>query len=116
MPAKLTPEERERRRKERSKRAFSDAAYRHYDPNVEGFGSANQWKGTAEARLNVIPVVEINADLQLLGLDKLPASKRDLSRAYRLKSLSAHPDQGGSETAFQALTDAYERLQQQIKE
>jgi hypothetical protein len=44
----LTPEERERRRRERSRHTFSDAAYQHYDPEVEGFGTLNDWERIAE--------------------------------------------------------------------
>jgi hypothetical protein len=45
---RLTPEERERRRRERSRYTFSDAAYQHYDPEREGYGRPNDWERIAE--------------------------------------------------------------------
>jgi hypothetical protein len=50
-------------------------------------------------------------DLIALGLDRMPSSKNDLRRAYRLAARTAHPDaQGGSREAFLAVVGAFERL------
>lgn len=47
--------------------------------------------------------------LEILGLS-LPLDELALKRAYRQRSLQAHPDGGGSHAAFLALSEAYEYL------
>lgn len=111
---RLTPEERQERRRERSRRSFSDESYRHYDPATEGYGSAEEWIGTAEAVLQRKPPAKVDADLDLLGLKAMPGDRKELHRAFRLASTKAHPDAGGSNEAFLAITTAYERLMKRI--
>ena len=45
----------------------------------------------------------------LLGVSHL-CTKKEIAKAYRKKALLAHPDKGGSEAHFTALTDAYALL------
>jgi len=46
---------------------------------------------------------------QLLGL-KRAATREEVRKAYRRKAKSSHPDSGGSEEAFNALTAAHDVL------
>jgi len=50
-------------------------------------------------------------DLTVLGPDRMPPSRDELRRAYRLAARAAHPDgHGGSQEAFLAVAGAFERL------
>jgi curved DNA-binding protein CbpA len=44
-----------------------------------------------------------------LGLEA-GADESEVQRAYREKVKEVHPDRGGDEQEFRAVTDAYERL------
>ena len=120
MGRKLPPGEAERRAKERARKRWADmasgAAYTKFDPNDGiGYGSKEQWQGTAEARLNGrLPKAapKVDADLVLLDLTAMPETLKALTHAYRLASKDAHPDAPtGSHEAFLKLTEAYQRLQ-----
>ena len=121
MGRRLPPGEAERRAEERRRKRWTDmksgAAYKQYNPNDGlGRGSAEQWQNTADARLNghLVAGPKLDGDLVLLGLTEMPADRRALSRAYRRASRTAHPDVGGSDEAFRALTEAYDRLMEKI--
>ena len=125
MGRKLPPGEAERRAKERARKRWADmasgAAYTKFDPNDGiGYGSEEQWQGTAEARLNGrLPMVapKVDADLVLLDLKAMPGTLKALTHAYRLASRNAHPDApGGSHEAFLALGEAYKRLQMSLNQ
>jgi len=118
---KLTPEERDARRKERSRRSFSDNAYEHYDPVREGFGSPVDWAAAAEAMAAGHGTSRRDAwtntedmrhahDLRLLGLDTVPADLAGLKTAFRRAAFRAHPDHGGTDAAFRDVFAAYQRL------
>jgi len=49
-------------------------------------------------------------DLKALDLDRIPASRAELLRAYRRAAKATHPDAGGSADAFRAVTEAFGRL------
>jgi hypothetical protein len=120
MPARLSPEEREARRKERSRRSFSDAAYQHYDPKTEGYGSADEWIAAAEALASGRGTLhfgnrgqsssKINPDLVTLNLTEMPADIAGLKRAFRNTLFIVHPDHGGTDAACIAAMKAFERL------
>lgn len=131
MGRRLPPGEAERRAEERRKKRWADmrsgAAYQQFNPNDDvGYGSQDQWRGTAEARMEgriSRRAPKADADLQLLGLSTLPADRRALDRAFRLKARGepgkrngVHPDAGGSHAAFLDLTAAYERLGRRVKD
>jgi hypothetical protein len=113
---RLTPEEREARRKARSAFSFSRAAYEHYDPRKEGYGSAEEWMAAAEAlaggrgTLRLKPKTGVAADLALLFLDDLPADIAGLKKAYRNTLFLVHPDYGGDVEKCKAVVAAFERL------
>jgi hypothetical protein len=112
----LTPEEREARRKERSRFSFSSAAYKHYDPRVEGYGSADEWIAAAEAIAAGCTILTtntsrgVNPDLLTLNLTDWPATIAALKTAFRNSLFIYHPDHGGTnEQTIEALK-AFERL------
>jgi len=119
---RLTPEEREARRRERSRRSFSDDAYRHYDPARSGYGSAADWAAAAEdmaagrgafrgaTSRSSAEDTRRTRDLQLLGLETAPAHVSGLKSAFRRAAFGAHPDHGGTDAAFREVFAAYERL------
>jgi hypothetical protein len=113
MGSRLPPGEAERRRKERSRRSFTDEAYEHYDAR-DGFGSSEEWKRAAGERQGIEPVVLLDRDLEVLGLAEMPETRKLLHAAYRNASRAAHPDAGGSHEAFIAMTLAYENLRDRI--
>lgn len=119
---KLTPEEREARRRERARFSFSDAAYRHYDPRVSGYGSAEDWINAAESLTgNTHDTTRVrrearagrpgrNPDLAILNLDDFPADLAGLKTAFRNTMFVVHPDHGGSNEACREALTAFERL------
>lgn len=112
MRPRLTPDEREARRKARAAFSFSDQAYRHYDPEKEGFGRPDEWEEIAHkifglAKLKTGP---INKWLDALGLDTMPLNLATLKKAFRAAMLKAHPDMGGSNAAARAVMEAFETL------
>ena len=52
--------------------------------------------------------MKIKQALEILQLKKLPVSKEEIDTAYKVRAKELHPDVGGSEEAFQSLTEAYE--------
>lgn len=116
---KLSPEEREKRRKARVARTFSDAAYKKYDPATEGYGSAEQWSAAAEAMANgkgTFARVDgsksdsvIAAALSVLGLSAMP-DIAGLKKAFRNAMFIAHPDYGGTDAEAIATMNAYKKL------
>ena len=120
MGARLDPAERDRRADERRRRSFSDEGYRHYDADAEGFGSPDEWMRTAEQRATGRTFFRgarvdgrrtyVSADMRLLGLDEMPGDVAGLKSAFRAKVMVAHPDHGGTASAFKAIYAAYERL------
>jgi hypothetical protein len=116
MPrATLSPEEREARRKERSRLSFSEAAYKNrYDPSKEGFGSADEWirqaEALAEGMTSMRPTTKAHPDLAALYLDEMPADVSALKTAFRNSMFIAHPDHGGTNETARNVMEAYKRL------
>lgn len=116
---RLTPEEREARRRERVAFSFSDAAYKHYDPKKDGYGSVDDWIAAAEALaggrgfLHTKSKTGLEADLELLFLSELPADIGGLKKAYRNSLFVYHPDHGGTNEQCRAAISAFERLSKQ---
>jgi hypothetical protein len=121
MPrAKLTDEERDARRRARAAHSFSDAAYEHYDPLREGYGSRADWAVAAEALAAGRGIYKgpdrkrRNPDLEVLELDEMPADIDGLKTAFRTLAMRTHPDHrpdlGGDTAAFRTVYAAFERL------
>src|SRR4051812_29528114 len=98
---RLTPQEREARRKERARFSFSDASYRHYDPEKDGFGNPNQWEEYARKLfgLKKLQAGPVNKWLVALFLDEMPVNFAALKKAFRAAMFVNHPDYGGSNEA-----------------
>lgn len=101
-------------------RAFSDAAYAHYNIR-DGYGSADEWirqaeehaRGRGKYRSTGYRTSATNnkpTDMQLLGLSEMPAIVDGLKRAMRKMAKKLHPDFGGDPKAFGDMIMAYERL------
>jgi hypothetical protein len=119
---RLSPEEREARRKARSKHSFSDAAYQHYDPAVEGFGSEEQWEATAKKLFGdrFVPgsgraTINRNKWLLALGLDEMPETLDNLKKAFRAAMFRNHPDYGGTNAAARDTMEAFEVLRMRFE-
>lgn len=61
------------------------------------------------------PATHIPDCFQKLGFDEIPKSVAEIEKAYRQKSLEAHPDHGGSDTTFHELTVAKEKALQLVE-
>jgi hypothetical protein len=114
--ARLTPEEREARRKARSRFTFSNAAYQHYDPETDGFGSPDQWEKIAEQLFGLkLPVPGmLGKYLANLNLSAIPSCLADLTRAFREMMFKVHPDHGGSNAAAREVLEAYAFLKRKF--
>ena len=123
MRPKMSDAERLAKKKARSAFSFSDAAYVHYNPKVEGYGSSEEWMRMAEALLNSAgiafrpagPDTQLTRDLRTLNLDELPKSAADLKRAFRNTLFIVHPDHGGTNEATIEAYKAFERLSKQYR-
>jgi hypothetical protein len=118
---KMSDEEREAKRKARAAISFSNAAYQHYDPAMEGYGNLDDWLAVAEAlaaakgftgasKPRTTRFTGRQSDLIALGLDVMPADLTALKSAFRKKMFGAHPDHGGSNEAARLVIEAYTRL------
>jgi hypothetical protein len=89
---------REAKRKTRAASSFSDAAYQHYDPATEGYGSVDEWIAAAEAlcsgrgiyRATKQTGKRINPDLVTLNLTDSTIST--WRRGNRYSTSGAAPD------------------------
>jgi hypothetical protein len=120
MRTRLSPEQREARRRARAQFSFSDAAYEHYD-TADGFGSAEEWFRSADALADALGLgagakpkptskSASNPKLRILGLEALPATFDEFKSAFRRAARRAHPDGGGSDETFRAVYAAYEEI------
>ena len=112
---RLTPEEREARRKARSAFTFSNAAYRHYNPEVEGYGNPDQWENIAELLFGKAVIVGVKAKfLAVLGLTEMPSTVDELKTAFHAAMFTAHPDRGGTNEAARNVLEAYMMLKREL--
>jgi hypothetical protein len=111
----MSDEERLAKKKERSRLAFSEAAYKNRYDASKGFGSPDEWIRAAEALLDgrlvlLHNIQTISADLIMFGLDELPTDLSVLKTAYRKRLFTVHPDYGGTEALTMDAVAAFERL------
>jgi hypothetical protein len=115
---RLTDAEREAKRRARSAFTFSDAAYKHYSPEIEGYGSEDEWISAAEALAGGRGAFRpqpnrprINPDLVTLMLEEMPSHIDGLKKAFRNALFLFHPDRpNGSNEACRNVLTAFERL------
>ncbi len=106
--------------------------YKHYDPAVEGYGSAAEWEALADVIADritskassfknssykirnpnpKIKTTKVNPDLETLLLEHLPETLTGLKTAFRNVLFLVHPDfEGGSDEATRNAIEAYQRL------
>lgn len=111
MRARLTPAERDAKRRERARFSFSDAAYRHYNPEKDGFGNADQWEDIARQLFGLLGKVDSgptpNKWLRALYIDEMPTTLAALKSAFRAAMFKSHPDYGGSNETARATMEAF---------
>jgi DnaJ-class molecular chaperone len=80
------------------KRSFADidAARKRYDPEVEGYGSAQQWNSAFYERMGVKEAESIlygsgATPRSILGVS-IEATWGEIATAYRQKAMQTHPD------------------------
>ena len=104
---------------------FTDAAYAHYNPNQDGFGTWREWVRQAEEQARgrqhyreYVPPRQDSTSffdlkmeaMKLFGFTTLPEDVKELVRAMRRKAKELHPDMGGDSADFRNMMAAYERL------
>lgn len=116
MRPRLTPEQREAKRKERARFSFSDASYRHYNPEQDGFGDPDQWEGYARKLfgLQKLKTGPVNKWLVALYLDEMPATFEALKKAFRAAMFKNHPDYGGTNEAARDTMEAFDTLRRKF--
>jgi len=114
---RLSEEERLARKKARIAFTFSDAAYDHFDPKKEGYGSIDEWIAIADilfcggrGTIKMTKKSKHDVYLEILMLETLPNDIRCLKKAYRNALMVHHPDHGGSNETCIAVMKAFEEL------
>lgn len=94
----------------KEKHAKFFAKYKTYEGER---GNIDQWKEAAQLLLSG----KTNSDefLKVLGLDSIPKTKIELTKARRKVMMEAHPDHGGSVELSQLINEAFEELERKIK-
>ena len=86
--------------------AFPERTYKTYDPEVEGYGNADQWRSVFAG---LFAPMTGNEPFQVLGLSS-GATWAEIKSAYRKLASSTHPDHGGSAETFCRVREAFEVL------
>ena len=118
MP-RLSDAEREARRKARVAFSFSDAAYDHYNPEKEGYGSPDQWEEIARKMFGLKKFAKAsrsspNKYLAALYLEIMPVTFEALKDAFRKAMFKSHPDYGGSNEAARDTLEAFAILKRRF--
>jgi hypothetical protein len=86
------------------------AAIRSYWLGIITIHTADGEQIRPEPPVNPEEARQFKADLALLGFQELPASLVEFKKVARRRFREVHPDKGGTDAAFCAVFDAYERL------
>jgi hypothetical protein len=129
----------EERAAERKRKTFSGENYQTYDPEVEGYGSYEEWAAMAAAFVNGDVQFEIeddtiteptkpantkkkknaNPNLAVLDLDEMPINLVGLKKGYRSSVMAAFRAAESNDTspdyvnAFSKITRAFEMIKRQ---
>jgi hypothetical protein len=111
---RMSDAEREAKRRARAAFSFSNAAYRHYNPEKQGYGSPDEWESIAEALFGkVVVTTAMTKYYNILELVP-PINLFDLTGAFRRAMFKAHPDHGGTDSAARAVLEAYQVLKNHL--
>jgi hypothetical protein len=120
---KDSPEVRAAKRKARNAFTFSDAAYKHYDPAKEGYGSPDEWAAQAEAMAEGRGTfkraegrksqTKVTKDMAIMGLLEMPADISGLRQAMLRAMESVGGHYKGEGAKVRAVIDAFKRLCEQ---
>ena len=112
---RMSDAEREVKRKARSAFSFSNAAYRHYNPEKQGYGSPDEWESIAEALFG--KVVATSAMTKYYNILEVtpPIDMLQLTSAFRRAMFKAHPDHGGTNAAARIVLEAYQMLKNYLR-
>ena len=90
--------------KTKKEKGFLDG-YKTYDPEIDGYGSTEQWRDAFFDRLGINRAIEVLGEDDphtLLGV-VLNASWEEIKKAYRRLSMIHHPDKGGDENRLRSV-------------
>lgn len=118
VKSRLPAGEAERRAEARRKATWEGKNYKTYNPDVEGYGSPEDWAAFAEEigagrgkfKFNAEPIPRQMKDLDWFDLSAMPGTFAGLKSAFRQACKKYHPDQGGSASDFKAMFEAFKRL------
>lgn len=91
-----------------AKKGFLDG-YKTYDPEEEGYGNPEQWRGEFRVTMGLGEAKEIIGSTpprEILGVAE-SAPWAEVRRAYKRRVLEVHPDRGGSETKMKKVNAAW---------
>ncbi len=97
------------------KRSFNDHVYKTYNPETEGYGSSDDWRGEFRERMGLDEAkrrVGTGSPREILGVG-LSATWEEIRKAYRAKVMEHHPDRGGSEEAMKRVNAAFALLERE---
>lgn len=106
-----------------AKKGFLDG-YKTYDPDAEGFGTPNQWRGAFHKRMSAEEAREVLNEHKWMGSPReilgvgIKATPKEIRSAYRRLSMECHPDRciinkmsvEQATERFKILTAAYTEL------
>lgn len=99
------------KKEKKPKRPFN-VSKDQYDPKVEGYGNADEWKSAFGERMGKEEAKRVVADespYSILGVTK-DATWPQIKTAFRKLAMQHHPDKGGDAATFRKIRAAFELL------
>lgn len=91
--------------------------YKTYDPEVEGYGSPEEWRNLFSVRMGLAKAREVLGSgdaYEILGVKK-GQSWEEVKKAYRALAMKHHPDRQGDPVKFKEIQAAFEILEEELK-